>query len=101
MTERTQEDLKTLREEMAQLRADLGKIGDTLQNIVRHGSKEAVGSATQTAEKLREEVTNKTRRLAHEIEQRPLTAALTAFGLGLILGMLLKLRRSRVARSLA
>jgi ElaB/YqjD/DUF883 family membrane-anchored ribosome-binding protein len=95
MSDQTQDDLKTLRAELAQLRADFGKIAETMQNIVKDGSADAIGRARQAAEKLREDVSQKTERLAQEIEQRPLTAALTAFGIGLVLGLLFGGRHSR------
>jgi ElaB/YqjD/DUF883 family membrane-anchored ribosome-binding protein len=94
MADGTTEDLKTLRAEMANLRADLGKISDTLKSFARHGGEEAVEKASETAEKLRAEIGKKTQRLAAEIEQKPLTAVFTAFGLGMILGMLFHSRRS-------
>ncbi len=94
MADGTADDLKTLRAEMANLRADLGKITDTLKSFARHGGEEAVEKAKETAETLRAEIGKKTQRLAQEIEQKPLTAVFTAFGLGMILGMLFHGRRS-------
>ncbi|MCW5772082.1 MAG: hypothetical protein KIT16_10640 [Rhodospirillaceae bacterium] len=93
MSEKTKDDIDKLHAEMAQLRADLGQIAETLRGIVKDGKDEAVGKARETAQKLRDEVAGKTERLAHEIEQRPLTSALAAFGLGLILGMMFHGRR--------
>jgi ElaB/YqjD/DUF883 family membrane-anchored ribosome-binding protein len=90
----TTEDLAMLRAEMASLRADLGKISDTLQALARHGGEEALDKATRAAEKLQDEIGKKTQRLAQEIEQKPLTAVLTAFGLGVLLGMLFGGRRA-------
>lgn len=94
MADGTTDDLKTLRAEMANLRADLGKISDTLKSFARHGGEEAVGKVKETAEKLRAEIGDKTRRLTHEIEQKPLTAVFAAFGLGMVLGMIFHRRRS-------
>lgn len=94
MADATAEDLKTLRAEIANLRADLGRISETLQNLVKHGREEAVSKASEAAEKLQDEIGKKTQRLAQEIEQKPLTAVATAFGLGVFLGMLFGGRRS-------
>lgn len=93
MSTQTQDDLEKLRAEMAQLRADLGRIGQTLQTLVKDGGADAVGKAKETAEKFRDEIAGKTQRIAQEIEQRPLTSAVTAFGLGFLLGLVLHGRR--------
>jgi ElaB/YqjD/DUF883 family membrane-anchored ribosome-binding protein len=93
MADATAEDLKTLRAEMANLRADLGRISDTLKDVVKHGREEAVGKATEAAEKLHAEIGKRTQRLTEEIEQKPLTAVFTAFGLGVLLGMIFHGRR--------
>ncbi|MFO0989287.1 MAG: hypothetical protein U1F37_18310 [Alphaproteobacteria bacterium] len=94
MADSTAEDLKTLRAELANLRADLGRISETLKDVVRHGRDEAVGKAAETAEKLQDEIGRRTERLSREIEQKPLTAVFTAFGLGVVLGLLFGGRRS-------
>lgn len=94
MPDSTAEDLKTLRAELANLRADLGRIGETLKDVVKHGRAEAVGTAHEAAEKLQDEIGRRTERLSREIEQKPLTAVFTAFGLGVLLGLLFGGRRS-------
>lgn len=94
MADSTAEDLKTLRAELATLRADLGRISETLKDVVKHGREEAVGKAHEAAEKLQDEIGRRTERLSKEIEQKPLTAVFTAFGLGVLLGMLFGGRRS-------
>ena len=94
MADGTAEDLKALRAEFANLRADLGRISETLKDVVKHGREEAVGKAAETAEKLQDETGGRTERLGRELEQKPLTAVFTAFGLGVLLGMLFGGRRS-------
>ncbi len=94
MAESTAEDLKTLRAELANLRADLGRISETLKDVVKHGREEAAGKASEAAEKLKDEIGRRAERLSNEIEQKPLTAVFTAFGLGVLLGMLFGGRRS-------
>lgn len=94
MADGTADDLKTLRAEMANLRADLGKIGETLKSFGRHSGEEAAEKAGDMAEKLRAEIERKSQRLAEGIEQKPLTSVLAAFGVGMILGMLFHGRRS-------
>jgi len=94
MTEKAETDFEKLRGELAQLRADLGKIADTMQGLVRHGKAEVFGKAQQSTERIKDEVKKRAESLAHEIEERPIGAAVTAFSIGLILGMLLGGRRA-------
>jgi ElaB/YqjD/DUF883 family membrane-anchored ribosome-binding protein len=94
MSNGTAEDLKTLRADMANLRADLGKISEALQSLATHGGEEALAKARRTAEKLQGEFKEGTQRVTTEIEKRPLTAVLSAFGVGMLLGMLFHGRRS-------
>jgi ElaB/YqjD/DUF883 family membrane-anchored ribosome-binding protein len=99
MTSGTEADVKTLRDEMAQLRTDFAKIRDTLQNLVRHGTADAVGKAQQSAQRVQDEVKKIGQSVGQEIEKRPIAAALTAFSVGLILGMLFSGRRAQPAAS--
>lgn len=94
MADTTADDLKTLRAEMANLRADLGRITETLRDVAKHGREEAVDKATAAAEKLQDEIGKRTQRLTQEIEQKPLTAVFTAFGLGILLGTIFGGRRA-------
>lgn len=79
--------------EMRQLRADFARIADTLQAMVRQRGGEALGTAEDAAHKLLEEARRRTEGLAREIEQKPVTTALGAFGLGVVLGALFSARR--------
>src|SRR5690606_797814 len=63
MAESTAEDLKTLRAELANLRADFGRIAETLKDTVKHGREEAVGKAHEAADKLQDEIGKRTQRL--------------------------------------
>lgn len=93
MTTATEADVNELQSEIKQLRADFAKVTETLQNLLRHGGAEAVGKAQDTAEKLWAEARSKAQGLTAEIEEKPVTAALTAFGIGVVLGMLFCGRR--------
>ena len=81
MTDRTEADLATLRADVTQLRKDLAKITETLQDVARHGAQTVADRAKTAAQSV-----------THEIEERPLTAVLTAFSVGTILGMLFSRR---------
>lgn len=86
-------DLKTLRAEMAQLRDDLAKISGTMQDAMRHGGAEAMQKAQDSARHAQERAKRTAENVVEEIEERPVTAALAAFGAGMVLGMLFSARR--------
>jgi len=90
----TENDLKVLRSDLTQLREDMSKITETLQALARHGSDEALNKVRDTSERLREQVKSKTDSLTHQIEEKPVAAAMTSFAIGMILGALIGGRRS-------
>lgn len=87
-------DLNHLRAEVKNLRADLGRITETLQSLARHGAAEAADLAQQSTRDVRDAVRGKAQGLAQEIEEKPLTAALTSFVIGVFLGTVFGGRRS-------
>ena len=89
----TDADIEDLQAEIKQLRADLSRLSETISDLVRHGSAEAVHRARESSERLWGEAKKRAKGLTDEIEEKPMTAALTAFGLGIILGMLFSNRR--------
>lgn len=90
----TEVDIKTLQAEMKQLRADLANLGETLRDTIRHGGAEAAAKARETGEELWGEAKSFVQGVSEEIEQKPLTAALAAFGIGMVLGLLFSTRRN-------
>lgn len=90
----TETDLKVLRDDLAQLREDMSKITNTLHALARHSGDEALGKVRDTSEKLRDQVKLKTEGLTQQIEEKPVTAALTSFALGMVLGALFSGRRA-------
>lgn len=92
MSSAVDSDLNQLRAEVAQLRGDLSRIAETLQNIARHGAAEAIGQAQKSKAELRDAVRAKAASLSEEIEEKPLTAALASFVVGVFLGALVNRR---------
>ncbi len=86
-------DLSQLRTEVAQLRGDLSRIADTLQNLGRHGAADAIDQAQRSKADLQDAIRSKAAGLAEEIEQNPLMAAMTSFAIGALLGALVGGRR--------
>ena len=55
---------------------------------VRHGGAEATAKMRESGEKLWGEAKRRAGGLADEIEEKPVTAAVTAFSIGVLLGMI-------------
>jgi ElaB/YqjD/DUF883 family membrane-anchored ribosome-binding protein len=88
-----QPDLSTLQADIQQLRADFAKITTDMRDYAGNGMSQATGKAQESAEKMWGEVRRQAKQVGQEIEERPFTSALAAFGTGLVLGMLLNTRR--------
>jgi ElaB/YqjD/DUF883 family membrane-anchored ribosome-binding protein len=93
MTSAVDSDLNQLRTEVSQLRSDLSRITVTLQNLAYHGAEDLVGRAQDSKADLQDAVRSKAAGLAQEIEEKPLTAALTSFAVGVFLGAFVGGRR--------
>ncbi|MBY0509195.1 MAG: hypothetical protein K2P94_03495 [Rhodospirillaceae bacterium] len=93
MTSAVDSDLTQLRTEVSQLRGDMSRIMETLQNLVRHGAADIADRAQGSKADLQDAVRSKAAGLAQEIEEKPLTAALTSFAIGVFLGALVGGRR--------
>ena len=94
MTDRVETDLKTLREEFADLKEDIKNITSTLQNLVQHTKAEAASKVRDAADSLPKDIKRLAQSASEHIEEKPVSAAVTSFGIGLILGMLFSGRRS-------
>jgi hypothetical protein len=92
MADQAKTEIAALQTEIKQLRADFAKLTDTMSDIASNGVAGA-GQAQASAEKVWSEVQRQAGSLGREIEERPIAAALTAFGAGLFLGRLLSARR--------
>jgi ElaB/YqjD/DUF883 family membrane-anchored ribosome-binding protein len=90
----TEADTAALHEQMKQLRTDFIALTDTLQNLTRHGLGEAVERATAPGERAWGEIKSRMDAVSLEIRDKPITSALTAFGVGLVLGMVFGGRRA-------
>jgi ElaB/YqjD/DUF883 family membrane-anchored ribosome-binding protein len=87
-------DITALEGEIKQLRADVAKIAGTMRDIAGNGVAGAKQQVEVSTEKMWTEVKRQAETVGAEIENRPVAAALTAFGTGILLGFLLHGRRS-------
>jgi ElaB/YqjD/DUF883 family membrane-anchored ribosome-binding protein len=86
-------DIKELRTEFVQLRKDFAKLTHTLEETARHGAAEARARVSDTVGGLRQDADKAARLVTDEISKNPVTGALAAFGIGVVLGLLLGPRR--------
>ena len=90
----TEADVQALSGELRQLRAEFVRLGQLLEATARNAGNEAAQAARATGEKAWSEVKRGADELTQRIESRPVTAAATAFGIGMVLGLLFGGRRS-------
>jgi ElaB/YqjD/DUF883 family membrane-anchored ribosome-binding protein len=83
---------ETLNEEIKRLRADMAAIAKTLKDMGAEGGSKVYGRVRDQAERVRGEAEQAANAVGQRIEERPLTAVLTAFILGAILGALFSRR---------
>jgi ElaB/YqjD/DUF883 family membrane-anchored ribosome-binding protein len=89
VTAETATDIEKLRAEMTQLRGEISQIGETLKAIAADRGAAAYERVRQSGEALQQQAKDAIDSAAREIEQRPFTTVLSAFGIGLLLGALL------------
>jgi hypothetical protein len=90
----TSTDVTALQTEIKQLRADFAKIAGTVRDLAGNSVVEAGQQVQASTEKVWTEVKRQAGSVGREIEDRPVAAALTAFGAGILLGLLLNGRRT-------
>jgi ElaB/YqjD/DUF883 family membrane-anchored ribosome-binding protein len=93
MADQTNADIAGLQADIKQLRADLAKIAGTMRDIASNSVAGAGQQVQASTEKAWTEVKRQADSVSREIQERPIAAALTAFGAGILLGLLLNARR--------
>jgi ElaB/YqjD/DUF883 family membrane-anchored ribosome-binding protein len=90
MSSATEADLKALAGEVANLRADVAKITATMQDLLRHGSDDASYFVQHKVGRVHAEFERAKQTMVKSIEEQPIAAALTSFGVGMFLGILFR-----------
>ena len=88
MSESTEADVEALIAEMKNLRSDFARIADILKDAARHGARDASDTVREKAEQGWYEAKTRAQNLVEEMEQRPVQSALTIFGIGVLLGLI-------------
>jgi ElaB/YqjD/DUF883 family membrane-anchored ribosome-binding protein len=93
MTDKPDPDIAALLAEIKHLREDFSRMGNVVEDLVRHRGHAAADKMSQHAEKAWDSVHRGAESATHTLEQHPMTTLGSAFGLGLLFGMLFGNRR--------
>lgn len=85
-------DVAKLRSDLDQLRNDIAKLGDTVKTVVVDGGYAAYARVRRSAEKYQKQAKDVVDMAAEEIEEHPVATVLSAFGIGLLMGLLFSRR---------
>jgi ElaB/YqjD/DUF883 family membrane-anchored ribosome-binding protein len=94
------QDVNALRDDLKQLREDVATIAESLKKVVQGGAKAVLpnqpddlyGQFKEGYESLRQEGKHARSAVEREIEDRPFTALLGAFIVGIVLGKFMSVR---------
>ncbi len=89
MSDGNDANVQALQAELKVLRADFARIAELLKDTARQGSAEAADRIRDSAERGWSEAQRTAQSLMKEMEERPIGSALTIFGIGVLLGLLL------------
>ena len=87
------EDVKKLSDDVGELKAGFSRIAETLADLVRQRGQEAATRFQSTAEDTWVEAKQKFEGVKAKIHEEPVTACVAAFGIGVLVGILLFGRR--------
>ena len=87
------EDVKKLSDDMTELKADFARIAETLADVVRQRGQDAAAKFQGSAEETWADAKQHFEGVKKKIHDEPVTATLAAFGIGLVLGIVLFGRR--------
>jgi len=91
----TRAEIESLRADIRQLQVDIAALADSVRSVVRAGRAEAVDRVSETADKAWVEMKSLADSLSKRIEERPVTALVSAFSVGKLLDLLFISRRRR------
>ena len=85
-------DAKKLQAELAQLREDVSRLVDTLGGAARANGASTFANAKARAGEFQDDIKDKIESLTKQIEDKPVASSLTAFFIGILLGMIFSRR---------
>jgi ElaB/YqjD/DUF883 family membrane-anchored ribosome-binding protein len=87
-------DVAALQTDIEQLRTDFTKLAETMRGMVGNGVAGEGHQLQTSTDKVWTEVKRHVGSVSREIEEKPVASALTGFGVGILLGLLLNRRRA-------
>ncbi len=93
MSEQSDVDYEVLRNDLDKLRTEFTKLAELLRESVRHAGNGATREARRAGEQAWQTTRDKAEDVISQIEEKPVTYAAIAFGVGLLLGFLFGGRR--------
>lgn len=87
-------DLVQLKKDLAALRDDIGTLTGTIKSAGTKQAEVAYGHVREQGEHLRQKGEDAVDSIARSIDERPMTSVLTAFGVGLLVGVMVNQRRN-------
>ncbi|HUO97337.1 MAG TPA: hypothetical protein VMU01_01635 [Rhizomicrobium sp.] len=87
------EDVKKLSDDVGELKAGFSRIAETLADLVRQRGQEAAARFQSATEDTWVEAKQKLDTVKQKIHEEPVTAVVAAFGIGVLVGILLFGRR--------
>lgn len=82
------QDTEALRKDLDALRKDLKELADDVRSSGEQHAQESLEQMRQYYSDLRQQAGKRGKEVSDEIEARPFTSVLAAFGIGLVLGRL-------------
>lgn len=89
------EDTAKISEEVTGLKAEIAKIAESVSEFIRTRGHDAASRIQGTAEDTWNGTKQKLTTVKHKIEEEPVAATAVAFGVGLVVGLILSGRRRR------
>lgn len=86
-------EVQTLKQDLASLRGDIGSLAEAVKSAGEQKGEAVYQRAREKSEELRAQGQSTIEQVGHKVDERPMTSVLTAFGTGLLVGLLLNQRR--------
>jgi ElaB/YqjD/DUF883 family membrane-anchored ribosome-binding protein len=93
-TEEISKDVEQLKKDLQSLRGDIGSLANTLKDAGLDQGRAAYERVKKEGDDLRHRGEDALGAVAAKIDERPVASALTAFGSGFVIGLLLNQKRS-------
>lgn len=88
-------ELEALRKDLASLRDDIGSLSKAVKAAGEEKGEAAYRRVREKGEELRQQGESAVEKVGHKIDEKPVTSVLTAFGTGVLVGLMLMMTQRR------